>query len=370
MTRIYIIRHAEAEGNLFHRAHGWFDGHITATGMEQIAALEKRFADIHVDTAYASELTRTQTTAQAVVAPKGLKLRIEPGLNEIRMGVYEDVTLGDLIYHHPEERVNFGTYSRKWAPEGGDTFAQAAERFTAAFFRLAQRHPDETICLFTHSAVIRCFQAALRGKHPEDAPDIHTCGNTGVSCYEVKGDKFRIVYENDTTHLDSLPKPPRRNMPPLVWFQPMDLNREAQRYYKAREDAWREVYDSLHGFDGPGYLAEARREQEENPWAVQQVMWEEKPVGILQLAIHREAREGAGYISFLYLDPAYRRQGIGIQLIGQAVCTYRPMGRRRLQLSCAPNNAAAQHFYRRWGFQKVGQTAGSKAPLDLLEKPL
>ena len=75
MTRIYIIRHAEAEGNLFHRAHGWFDGHITATGMEQIAALEKRFADIHVDTAYASELTRTQTTAQAVVAPKGLKLR-------------------------------------------------------------------------------------------------------------------------------------------------------------------------------------------------------------------------------------------------------------------------------------------------------
>ena len=128
MTRIYIIRHAEAEGNLFHRAHGWFDGHITATGMEQIAALEKRFADIHVDTAYASELTRTQITAQAVVAPKGLKLRIEPGLNEIRMGVYEDVTLGDLIYHHPEERVNFGTYSRKWAPEGGDTFAQAAER--------------------------------------------------------------------------------------------------------------------------------------------------------------------------------------------------------------------------------------------------
>ena len=40
MTRIYIIRHAEAEGNLFHRAHGWFDGHITATGMEQIAALK------------------------------------------------------------------------------------------------------------------------------------------------------------------------------------------------------------------------------------------------------------------------------------------------------------------------------------------
>ena len=157
-------------------------------------------------------------------------------------------------------------------------------------------------------------------------------------------------------------------MPPLVWFQPMDLNREAQRYYKAREDAWREVYDSLHGFDGPGYLAEARREQEENPWAVQQVMWEEKPVGILQLAIHREAREGVGYISFLYLDPAYRRQGIGIQLIGQAVCTYRPMGRRCLRLRCAPDNGTAQRFYRKYGFYRAGAAQGARVPLDILEK--
>lgn len=29
MTTIYLIRHAEADGNLYRRAHGWYDSVIT-----------------------------------------------------------------------------------------------------------------------------------------------------------------------------------------------------------------------------------------------------------------------------------------------------------------------------------------------------
>ena len=45
MTTIYLIRHAEAEGNLYRRAHGWYNSTITDRGYRQIAALAKRFAD-------------------------------------------------------------------------------------------------------------------------------------------------------------------------------------------------------------------------------------------------------------------------------------------------------------------------------------
>ena len=44
MTTIYLIRHAEADGNLYRRAHGWYDSVITDRGYRQIAALAKRFA--------------------------------------------------------------------------------------------------------------------------------------------------------------------------------------------------------------------------------------------------------------------------------------------------------------------------------------
>ena len=39
MTTIYLIRHAEAEGNLYRRAHGWYNSIITDRGYRQIAAL-------------------------------------------------------------------------------------------------------------------------------------------------------------------------------------------------------------------------------------------------------------------------------------------------------------------------------------------
>ena len=32
MTTIYLIRHAEAEGNLYRRAHGWYNSTITDRG--------------------------------------------------------------------------------------------------------------------------------------------------------------------------------------------------------------------------------------------------------------------------------------------------------------------------------------------------
>ena len=62
MTRIFLIRHAEAEGNLYRRVHGWYDSLITDNGYRQIAALAGRFADVHVDAVYSSDLFRTMTT--------------------------------------------------------------------------------------------------------------------------------------------------------------------------------------------------------------------------------------------------------------------------------------------------------------------
>ena len=47
MTRIYLVRHAEAEGNLYRIAHGHEEGLITDyRGPRQIRALAQRFRDI------------------------------------------------------------------------------------------------------------------------------------------------------------------------------------------------------------------------------------------------------------------------------------------------------------------------------------
>ena len=79
MTTIYLVRHAEAEGNLYRIAHGHYNSCITDDrGCRQIRALAERFRDVPVDAVYASDLIRTRTTvhlsAQGTAAASGSRL--------------------------------------------------------------------------------------------------------------------------------------------------------------------------------------------------------------------------------------------------------------------------------------------------------
>ena len=56
MTRVYVIRHAEAEGNLYRIAQGQYDSILTDRGWRQLQALAGRFRDVHLDAVYASDL--------------------------------------------------------------------------------------------------------------------------------------------------------------------------------------------------------------------------------------------------------------------------------------------------------------------------
>ena len=49
MTTMYLIRHAEAEGNLYRIAQGQHDSRITDWGYRQIAALEKRLTVLEAE---------------------------------------------------------------------------------------------------------------------------------------------------------------------------------------------------------------------------------------------------------------------------------------------------------------------------------
>ena len=86
MTRIYLVRHAEAEGNLYRIAQGQYNSILTDRGWRQVEALRRRFADIRIDAVYASDLYRTQITARAIWLPKALPLHLEPSFREILPG--------------------------------------------------------------------------------------------------------------------------------------------------------------------------------------------------------------------------------------------------------------------------------------------
>jgi probable phosphoglycerate mutase len=153
-----------------------------------------------------------------------------------------------------------------------------------------------------------------------------------------------------------------------MWFCPLDLQRDAGLYYEARKEAWVDIHGSLQYFDGNAFLSDAMAHWTYDCRSVMRAMLGDTYAGILQLDLRRDADKGVGYIPFFYMTPEFRKRGLGVQMLGQAVSTYRPMGRNRLQLRCAPDNLVAQRFYKRYGFRKVGEAAGTRVPLDMMEK--
>ena len=100
MTKIYLIRHAEAEGNIFRRAHGHYNGFVTDRGYVQMERLKERFEEEHIDAIYSSDLSRASTTATALSLPRELPVNETKMLREVGMGEWEDTSWGDIEYFY------------------------------------------------------------------------------------------------------------------------------------------------------------------------------------------------------------------------------------------------------------------------------
>lgn len=377
MTTIYLVRHAEAEGNLYRRIHGWYDALVTDNGFAQMKCLEERFRDIPVDAVWSSDLYRTKTTARAVYVPKGLTLQTDPQLRELNFGTWEDKTWGEVYQHEEDEIIRFNASDPTWRAPGGENLAEAGARLQQAITRIARENPDKTVAIFSHGTAIRQFLANVQGLSPQEWGKLSHSENTAVSCLAFDGEHFTVRFQNDASHLPQELttlgkqlwwKQGGKARDVNLWFRPIHWEEEKGIYLEARHEAWVSTHGEQMPFDGEGFLRDAQLHLSRTPWGVTLAFADEELAGVLQLDPERYAQDQAGYIPFCYVSPKHREQNLGVQLIGQAVAFYRPMGRDKLRLRCAPYNHRAQHFYQKYGFVKIGDEAGGRVPLEILEK--
>ena len=359
MTTIYLVRHAQAEGNLYRRFHGQFNTDLTGTGLRQLKPLARRFALLPLDAVYSSDLARARRTAEAIAGAKGLSVRLEPRFREVDVGVWDNLPFGELEQHHAEDYALLRRDPQRWHVEGAERWADYTGRFLAALDELAARHDGGSIAVVTHWMILeqvlnRLFPGQWQGY----------CDNTAVTCVEAAGGGYTLRYAIDSSHL-----PPAlstyaaqrtlREHPELhynLWYQ--TALHDPERYIQYRREAWELVYGDLRGFDGPAFWSTAVKTCEDDPAALVYAMSGNQIAGILQLNVNGYAALNAGYIPFIYMREAYRHKGLGIQLIGYAALYFQALGRDKLQLSVAPQNLPAIGFYEKYGFHRVAVTGG------------
>ena len=375
MTTIYLIRHAQAEGNLYRRCHSWHNGLITVKGRTQIEALERRFENVRIDAVYSSDLYRTMSTARAICRPRNLPLRIDPALREIGAGVWEDVPWGQLLHDHRDSLAAFLTCDPAWQVEGSETTPQVRKRMLAAIGRIIASHPDQTVAVVSHGCAIRAALSAYLGYGPEEIRQVVLGNNTCVAKLEAENGQVKVIYYNDESHLTDHSIPKASSLYGIVGmernalrFRPLLLPQEREQYLAARQDGWLASHGAMDGFDGEAFLRVAEKNSAHSRSSVVAALLGDTPVGILQMDWVQEAEQQVGRVPFFYMMPEFRSKGLGVQLLGHAVCTYRAMGRQFLRLRCAPENDRARKFYHSHGFYKVGEEPGGIGHLDTMEK--
>lgn len=369
MTEIYLIRHTQAEGNLYQMMQGHWDGGVTPLGLRQIDALAERFRDIKLDRVFSSDLYRAMLTAQALTRFDDLEVETDERFKEINVGSWETQFFANVVWDDPERFDNFIHHPDDFYLEGAETYAQVGQRGLEALREKAEENDGRVIGIASHGITIRCIMSRLTGIPLDNVSDLPIFQNTAVTHLYYDGGEFTVDYMNDISHLDDSIRKSSFKSPGLR-DECVDPRDHRDFYIECYADSWENAHGSLAGFNGEEYFAAACRHHDENPEAVAIAFDNDKPVGIIDLDTTRLANEGCGWISLIYLKKEYRHRCCGIQLLARAMFRYDRMGRDTLRLTVAEENTEALDFYARWGFYKKSETRGAVSKLLLMEKKL
>lgn len=335
MTKIYLVRHAEAEGNIYRLAQGHFDGLVTKRGYEQIRALRRRFEGIHIDAVYSSDLFRARTTARAVSEPRNLPIILRRELRELHMGWWEGETWQEIGRRDGEQLNCFHRDLSRLHVEGGESAQEALDRVTAELLRIAAENEGKTVAVFSHGAVIRMVLGTLRGLALRDIDQSVLGDNTSVSLLAVENGQLREVWGNDRSHLEAA-----------------GLTRFVMR---------KKGQGGVRFEDGIGYRTPTEEELAVLRQSGCTVPEGGVNVGVYQgdrLAglVHLAGQEGTtGVVDQYYLLPQFRGRGKSFQPMGQAVMYYRARGCDRLRLVGVPTDCQA--YFARFGFINTTENA-------------
>lgn len=315
MTKLYLIRHAEAEGNIYRRMHGQYNSRITPNGLRQIEALRDRFAGVPIDAVYASDLYRARKTAEAIYLPKALPLRPDPRFREVCVGIWEDLPFGQLEREWPEELRLFSREPERWQLPGAESFEAYSGRFEAGLRELAEAHDGQSVAVLTHGCVLSGGLHRILGL-PHDAS---MADNTAVSLLTYENGVFAPVFLFDNSHLSEAISTRARQRwwrqqggKFNLWFrdpEPGDAARFDPAFAPAPGDR---VWTALLGEESVGFAAVTE-----------------------------------GGLSRLYLRPEFRHRRMGDQLLGQAVSVLRAKGADLLEIRVPAGNAETAAFFAR-----------------------
>ncbi len=199
---VCLVRHAEATSNIdgVYAGKGT-ESHLTESGKVQAEILGQALSKITCDRAIASEMTRTQETADIIlennVNPVP-KVEVDAGFDEIDFGKADGMTSADAQAAFGADL--FGTYDDAdfTSPTGGESAYELADRVNTAMNALASapENAGKTLFITGHSSA----GWWLESQWPDQCSD--SLKNASVTVLKYEAGQWALLIYNETDFTD------------------------------------------------------------------------------------------------------------------------------------------------------------------------
>ena len=207
VTRLYLVRHGQSDGN----AEGRFGGHgptpLSPLGLRQAENTAKLLAKEGVNAIYSSDLHRALQTAEPLSQLTGIPIIPSPAFRERNVGVLEGLTFDESKQTFPKDYYALVNRNVHHVITDGESYRHLLRRSTSQLWEILRDHMGGRIAIFSHTGAI-CFMTlhlmgAIR-RDTKQTPWIVT-SNCGINRFEIRGrNNVRILALNDTRHLSNV----------------------------------------------------------------------------------------------------------------------------------------------------------------------
>lgn len=182
--RLILIRHGQTPSNVKHLLDTAVPGaELTDLGLAQAAALPEALAAEPIDGIYASNLVRTQLTAQPLAAALDLPVEVRAGLREISAGTLEMRGDREAVEDYLKTVYSWVRGDLDVHMPGGPDGSETMDRFDAVVAELAAAGLKNPV-IVSHGAMIRTW-ATIRARNVgSDFIVRNALSNTGIAVLE------------------------------------------------------------------------------------------------------------------------------------------------------------------------------------------
>lgn len=195
---LFLIRHAKTDWNDLGLWQGNTDVPLNETGFEQARKIAQRLSKQHVEVIYTSPLLRASQTALVISKTLNLPLFVDERLRECEISLWNGLTMQETLEKYRNEFIRWSTQPD--AEINGVEPLQKVQNRILQFIEEIIKKPFGSVAVVSHALVLRTFICWVL-KLPLKEHKNFKLDNASISLVEAQS-KLRLVYLNDTCHLD------------------------------------------------------------------------------------------------------------------------------------------------------------------------